>query len=170
VAAVLTGGLIARLENYGWALALIASAAITLVVLTLRLEAFRQREHDRAIDLILDGHDRISLAVVQRQRQRLASERTRQSLARSLEDTLHEAAKPLPLRARLSAVPVDPTVVAAAAGEIVEVVCLLRLPGASTRGVARAERLVEHALSPLYGRDADALREELRGVRHLLEN
>jgi hypothetical protein len=168
VAAVLAGGLTARFENYGWALPLICSAALTLVVLTLLLEVYRQRERDCAIDLILDGRGSIAIAAVQRERRRLTSERARQGLARTLEDTLHEAVKPRALRARITAIPVDPTVVSTAASEIVEVISWLRFPGASARGVARAERLVENALSPLYGRDADALREELRAVRHLL--
>ena len=46
---------------------------------------------------------------------------------------------------------------------------LLRTEGVSARGVARAEQLVERAVSPLYGQDADALRAELRRVRDLLE-
>ena len=47
---------------------------------------------------------------------------------------------------------------------------LLRTEGVSARGVARAERLVERAVSPLYGQDVGALREELRRVRDLLGN
>jgi hypothetical protein len=46
---------------------------------------------------------------------------------------------------------------------------LLLAPCAWARGVARAERLVERALSSLYGRDVGALREELRRVRDLLK-
>jgi hypothetical protein len=58
----------------------------------------------------------------------------------------------------------------AVADEILEVIGLLRRPNASARGVARVERLVERALSPLYGRDVDALREELWRVRDLLRH
>ena len=57
-----------------------------------------------------------------------------------------------------------------AAGELRDVIGLLRAEGVSARGVARAERLVERAVSPLYGQDVGALREELRRVRDLLGN
>ena len=71
---------------------------------------------------------------------------------------------------RVTPLPFEPMVLRMAAGELRDVIGLLRTEGVSARGVARAERLVEHAVSPLYGQDAGALREELRRVRDLLAN
>lgn len=140
-----------------------------MLVLTLLLAAYRQRERDCAIGLIIDGHEQIRIAAVERERRRLLSDRARQGLASSLEDKVREASERRSPRARVTPVPFDRVVVSAVASEMVEVISLLRSPCLWARGVARAERLVERALSPLYGRDVGALREELRRVRDLLE-
>ena len=71
---------------------------------------------------------------------------------------------------RVTPLPFEPRVLMLAAGELRDVIGLLRTEGVSARGVARAERLVERAVSPLYGQDVGALREELRRVRDLLGN
>jgi hypothetical protein len=170
VAAILTGSALACIERDGWALPLMCSAGSALVVLTLLLAGHRQRERDCAIGLILDGRERIPIAAVERQRRRLLSDRTRQGLASSLQEKVRQASDRRALRARVTPVPFDRVVVSTVAGEIVEVIILLRSPSASARGVARAERLVERALSPLYGSDVAALREELGRVRDLLED
>jgi hypothetical protein len=145
------------------------SAAGVLLVLTLLLAAYRQRECDCAIELVLDGRERIPIAAVARQRRRLLSDRTRQGLASSLEDKLRQASDRHVCRARIMPVPFEPVVVSTVAGEMVEVISLLRDSCACARGVALAERLVEHALSPLYGREVDALRAELCRVRDVLK-
>ena len=64
----------------------------------------------------------------------------------------------------------EPMVVRTVAGELRDVIGLLRAEGVSARDVARAERLVERAVSPLYGQDVGALGEELCRVRDLLGN
>ena len=71
---------------------------------------------------------------------------------------------------RVTPLPFEPRVVRLVAGELRDVIGLLRTEGVSARGVARAERLVERAVSPLYGQDVGALREELCRVRDLLGN
>ena len=71
---------------------------------------------------------------------------------------------------RVTPLPFESTVLTMAAGELRDVIGLLRTQAVSALGVARAERLVERAVSPLYGQDADALCEELRRVRDLLGN
>jgi hypothetical protein len=169
VAAVLTGSAIARVERGGWALPLMCAAGSVLLVLTLLLAAYRQRERECAIGLVLDGRERIPIAAVERQRRRLLSDRTRQGLAASLEEKVCQASDRRALRARVTPVPFDRVVVLTVASEIAEVIRLLRSPCACARGVARAECLVELALSPLYGRDVDALRGEVRRVRDLLK-
>ena len=71
---------------------------------------------------------------------------------------------------RVTPLPFEPMVVRTVAGELRDVIGLLRAEEVSARGVARAERLVERAASPLYGQDVGALREELRRVRDLPAN
>ena len=76
-----------------WAAALAASAAIVLLGLTVIVAAGRQCKRDRALDLILGGHERLAIAAVQQQRRRLLSQRTRTALARSLEDVVDQGAQ-----------------------------------------------------------------------------
>ena len=170
VAAVLTGGVIARIEGREWAGPLAGSAAGVLLILTVLLAGHKRRERDCAIELILEGREGIPIAAVERQRRRLISDRTRHGLSGNLEDLIRQSASRSGLQMRVTPLPFEPTVLRMAAGELREVSGLLRTEGVSARGVARAERLVERAVSPLYGQDADALREELRRVRDLLEN
>lgn len=170
VAAVLTGSVIARIEGRGWAGPLAGSAAIVLLILTVLVAAHKQRERDCAIELVLEGHETVPIAAVQRQRRRLLSDQTRNGLAGNLEDLIRQAAGRSRLQMRVTALPFEPTVLTMAAGELRDVIGLLRTEGVSARGVARAERLVERAMSPLYGQDVGALREELRRVRDLLAN
>ena len=141
-----------------------------LLILTVLLAAHKQRERDCAIELVLEGRETIPIAAVQRQRRRLLSEQTRNGLAGNLEDLIRQAASRSRLQMRVTPLPFEPTVLRMAAGELRDVIGLLRTEGVSARGVARAERLVEHAVSPLYGQDVGALREELRRVRDLLGN
>ena len=170
VAAVLTGSVIARIEGREWAGPLAGSAASVLLILTVLLAAHKQRERDCAIELILEGREGIPIAAVQRQRRRLLAEQTRNGLAGNLEDLIRQSASRSRLQIRVTPLPFEPTVLRMAAGELREVSGLLRTEGVSAGGVARAERLVERAVSPLYGQDTDALREELYRVRDLLEN
>jgi hypothetical protein len=86
VAAVLTGSVIARLEGGAWAVPLAVSAASVLLILTIGLALFEQHKRDCALELILAGGEATAIAVVQRQRRRLLSARTRNGLAASLED------------------------------------------------------------------------------------
>ena len=170
VAAVLTGGVIARIEGREWAGPLAFSAAIVLLILTVLLAAHKQRERDCAIELVLEGREGIPIAAVQRQRRRLLADQTRNDLAGNLEDLIRQAASRPRVQMRVTPLPFEPTVVRLVAGELRDVIGLLRAEEVSARGVARAERLVERAVSPLYGQDAGALREELRRVCDLLEN
>ena len=170
VAAVLTGSVIARIEGREWAGPLAGSATIVLLILTVLVAAHKQRERDCAIELVLEGRERVPIAAVQRQRRRLLSDQTRNGLAGNLEDLIQQAASRSRRQMRVTPLPFEPTVLTMAAGELRDVIGLLRAEGVSARGVARAERLVERAVSPLYGQDVGALREELCRVRDLLAN
>jgi hypothetical protein len=167
VAAVLIGSVIALIEGRPWAAALAGSAAAVLLVLGVLLAAHLQAERDCAIELVLDGRESLRIAAVERQRHRLLSERTRYALASRFEDVLEQASAGR--RFRLIAPPLfEPRIVRAVANELGDVIESLRSEGTSAGGVARAERLVERAVSPLYGQDAEALREELHRVHKLL--
>ena len=170
VAAVLTGSVIARIEGREWAGPLAGSAASVLLILTVLLAAHTQRERDCAIELVLEGHETVPIAAVQRQRRRLLLEQTRNGLAGNLEDLIRQAASRSRRQMRVTPLLFEPRVLTMAAGELRDVIGLLRTEGVSARGVARAERLVERAVSPLYGQDVGALREELCRVRDLLGN
>ena len=170
VAAVLTGSIIARLEGGAWAAPLAVSAAGVLLILTILLALFEQRKRDCALELILAGDEAAAIAVVQRQRRRLLSARTRNGLAASLEDIVRYVSSGPKRRSRIGRPLYEPSVVATVADELREVIGLLRADGVSARGVARVERLIKHAVSPLYGLEVSALREELGGcVRDLLK-
>ena len=161
VAAVLTGSVIARLEGGAWAVPLAVSAASVLLILTILLALFEQDKRDCALELILAGGEATPIAVVQRQRRRLLSARTRDGLAASLEDVVRYVSSGPKLRSRIGWPLYEPRVVAAVADELREVIGLLRAEGVSARGVARVERLIKHAVSPLYGLEVSVLREEL---------
>ena len=170
VAAVLTGSVIARIEGREWAGPLARSAAIVLLIITVLVAAHKQRERDCAIELVLEGRETIPIAAVQRQRGRLLSDQTRNGIAGNLADLIRQAGRRSRVQMRVTPLPFEPRVVRLVAGELRDVIGLLRADGVSARGVARAERLVEHAVSPLYGQDVGALRAEVRRVRDLLEN
>ena len=170
VAAVLAGSVIARIEGQEWASPLAYSAASVLLILTLLLAAHRQRERDCAIDLILDGREHLPLSAVQRQRQRLLAERTRHCLGSNLENAVRQATKGRRRDVCVTTPLFEATVVAGAVDELREVIGLLQTEGVRARGVARVERLIEHATSPLYGQDPGALHHELRQVRELLKD
>ena len=167
VAAVLIGSVIAMLEGRPWAASLAGSAAAVLLTLAVLLASHLQARRDGAIELLLEGRDSLTVIAVERQRHRLLSERTRLALAARLEDVLEQAADGR--KFTFLAPPLfEPRVVRAVATELGDVIESLRSEGISARGVAQAERLVARAVSPLYGPDAEALREELRRVHELL--
>jgi hypothetical protein len=107
----------------------------------------------------------VPIAPVQRQRKRLLAGRTRLDLARSFEELLQKASTRRRVQLRRLPPLFEPAIVRAVTTELCGLIALLRTEGVSARGVARAERLVEHGVPPLCGHDATALREELRRVR-----
>ena len=167
VAAAPIGSVIALSEGRRWAATLACSAAAVLLLLGVLLAAHLQAQRDRAIELVLEGREGLRIAAVQRQRQRLLAERTRQALASRLADVLELASAGR--KFSLLAPPLfEPRIVRTVASELGDVIESLRSQETSACGVARAERLVERAVSPLYGQEAEALREELCRVRELL--
>ena len=168
VAAVLVGSVLALAQGARWAIGLVCSAGGVLVVLSLLLAARLQARRDCAIDAILDGDEDLAVAIVQRERRRLVSPRNRIGLARSLEKLAREAAVPRVGKARFLPPLCEPRLVAQVTDELRELAAVLRTGAVSARGVARLERLVSRATSPLYGHDVVAVRQELCRVGLLL--
>ena len=137
---------------------------LTLAVL---LAVHLQAQRDAAIDLVIERRERLNIVAVEHQRQRLLSKRTRHALASRFEDVLKQASEGR--KFGLLAPPLfEPRIVRAVATELGDLIESLLSDGVSARGVAQAERLIARAVSPLYGQDEDALREELRRVLELL--
>ena len=133
------------------------SAASVLIVLTGLLFAHVQRERDCAIVLILEGRETLAIAAVQRQRKRLLAARTRERIIDEFVGAIHEVCRRSPSFS-LTPPRFERAVVAAVTDELHNVICLLGDGGCSARAIASAERLVEQATSPLYGRDVNTLR------------
>jgi hypothetical protein len=168
VAAVLTGSMIALSEGRAWAPAVAISAAIVLFGLIVVAVGFEQRKSDRAVDPILEGHENVLIAAVQRQHRRLLSQRTRTGLAGSFEDMTKLASNRPRLQMRGARPLFSTRVIAAVVADLRAVIQLLGADDAPTRGVAAAERLITRADSPLYGQQAEPLRQELHRLRQLL--
>jgi hypothetical protein len=167
-AALMAGALIARIEGDAWADAVAVSAGLVLLTLTVVVLALRQRVRDEAIHLIAEGHEALPIAVVQRQRQRLLSPRTRDTLARTLEMMLRQAVRPPRIMTRGARPLFSVVVIASVAPDLRGLISVLRTKNASAKGVGLLKRLITHGDSPLYGREAAVLREELRRVRSAL--
>lgn len=139
-----------------------------VMVLTGLLLGHVQRERDCAMALILQGREGLDLAPVQRQRKRLLAPRTSERLIADLEDAVRVARRP---KHSVSLTPprFEASVVVPLADDLHDVMSLLGDRRCSARAVASAEQLVEQAISPLYGQEVDALRDELRRLRLLLK-
>lgn len=167
-AALMVGAVIARIEGDVSAVAVALSAGLVLLTLTVVVLALRRRVRDEAIHLIAEGHEALPIAVVQRQRQPLLSPRTRDTFARTLEMMLRQALRPPRIMTRGARPLFSVLVIGSVAPDLRALISVLRTENASAKGVGLLERLITHGDSPLYGREAAVLREELRRVRSAL--
>ena len=167
VTTMLAAGLSAVLAGVSEAGAVVVAALLVQVAVTWRLVLTASARRDIVLDLIVDGREALPLRSVARERRRLLDRRHRVLLARALDALREEAAIPLMRRSSLPLY--SRRVVAAVAPELEETAQALRRSDARVRGVALSERLLSGHDSPLYGDDADRLREELRRVRFLLD-
>jgi hypothetical protein len=165
---LLLAGVAALFLGVGQALPfVIASAIVVLVFAALAGEQWDRRRF-AARQLVLDGRESLPLAPVQRERRRLLEARTRRYVARSFERVLqHVTRRPAPVPTAVRPL-FDVGTVASVTADLREIVKLLHAGVVHARGVALAERLLTEGISPLYGYDAIALRDELRRVRYLL--
>jgi hypothetical protein len=168
VGLVLLGSVAGLIFGVGHAVSLFLGSSIVLLVLAALAGEQWDRRRFAARQLVLDGRETLPLAPIQRERRRLLEARTRQYVARSFERVLqHVTRRPAPAPASVRPL-FDVGTVAAVTDDLREIVKLLHTGVARARGVALAERLLTEGVSPLYGYDAIALRDELRRVRYLL--
>jgi hypothetical protein len=94
VAAVLVGSVIDVIQGVAWAAAAALSAVIVLFGLAIVAGVFAQRRRDRALDLIIEGHETVPVAAVQRARERLHAARAQRRLARAIDGMVDQALNP----------------------------------------------------------------------------
>jgi hypothetical protein len=146
----------------------LGAAAVVQLGLLVALPYFRTRTREIVEELIAAGHDRsLGLRLVEAHRRRLTSREERERIARSLEHLIRDARRWYTV---LPAHRPPPGVLSLrfTEAEARDVVALLRTDGAQARGIALTSRLLGDGASPLYGDEADELREELRRIRYLL--
>jgi hypothetical protein len=162
---LVAGVLLYRAAPAGPPLAIAAS--IVLVVEGVRLAVLQQSTRDVCVDMIIEGVGRPPLRAVEREWRRFEDPRHLASLARSLDevvDTAWRPVSPIPSSRPLFSV----RVVRPVAPQLSEIARLLRTDSPPVRGVALIERLITSGASPLYGTDVELLRDELRRTRYLL--
>ena len=162
-------GIVGILRHSDSAPVVLGAAVLVAVglVFSVAFSAFEIR--DRAQEVIAAGYERLPLRVVRDERLRLASRRERERFARSLERLLKDAQnwyRILPA----TRPPHGVHELRFAEREVREVASLLRSDPVHVPGVARTARfLSDGAASPLFGGDDEALRDELRRIRDLLD-
>ena len=161
-------GAVAAVEGMSWGVPVMLGAAGALILLVAAAAVFHGRERVHALALILDGRERLPLPAVERERRRLLAASLRRRLAASLLEMAEpDAGRVATLTA--GAAPIfDVPVLREVEPDIRRLAALLHLEPSDARAVALVERLLTNGLSPLYGRDAEVLREELHRLQYLL--
>jgi len=166
---LLVGSIIAQLEGHSWATAPIASSTLVLAALTALLLTLKQRVCDRATGLIAEGRDALAIATVQRQRQRLAAQRRRTTLANTLKSMLRQATAPPRIITRGTRPLFDVRVIAAVAADLRAIIGLIQTGTPPARGVALIDRLMTDGHSAFYGHEVKPLHDELHHIRNALQ-
>ena len=173
VGGILAADLIVVLEHAPLGLALGLPLALALACVTaqiaigLRVAYLAWRRRAICRQLIIDGEGDLPLRAVERERRRLETARRCAELAEAIGRLVDEATHP---RSRRAFKPLiyHPAVVRAVAAELHEITRLLRYGDVDVRGVASVEALLVSGESPLYGVQAEVLRDELGRVRYFL--
>ena len=152
-----------------WALAGGFITVHVLLALVAIAAGLRGRARRQALNLILEGRERLALAAVERERRRLLNPRTRRRLATELTGFLEGALLARGVPVASPALLADPSVVRENASDVSAFAALVRAAPASARGVAVVECLLRRRSSALYGKEAQPLGEELRRARYLLQ-
>jgi len=147
----------------------VGAAALVALALAVSVGFSGLQIRDRAQEIIAGGYERLPIRAVLDERRRLLSHRQRERFARSLERLLKDAQnwnRILPS----TRPPQGVRELRFAESEVHEVATLLRSDPVNVPGVARTARfLSDGAASPLFGGDDEALRNELRRIRDLLD-
>jgi hypothetical protein len=152
-----------------WGLPLLIGAAIVQLALGLVLALHAGLQRERARELIIAGRGELPLPVLQRERGRLQRPRRSRSHARALEE-LVRAAERWPTLVRSCRPVFDPQLVRAAAPQLRAIATRLRVSRVTAHTAARVERLLTSGASPLYGRELEELRAELRRIEAELDD
>jgi hypothetical protein len=167
VTAVQAAGLVFLSGDLGFGLSLALAAVVVQLGLGCRLAALRAGRRELCLELIVASRQALPLGCVDRERHRLLDPRTWERLAKSIDEVLNSASRPLPLHPAVRPI-FYVRVIRRVAPELCQVASLLRGDAPCVRGVAAVEWLLTSPASPLYGVDVEPLREELGRVRYLL--
>jgi hypothetical protein len=168
VVAMFAGGIAGSIEHAPWGRPVAVAAGLVLLAFAFIAWVRVQTCRDRALELIVQGRESLPVTAVQRQRRRLASVRTRSSLARTLESMIDETLRRRPVALRSARPLLSRSVIRGALDELRAIVRLLETDDVTVRGTALIERMVTHGESSLYGQDALALRSDLARARAML--
>jgi hypothetical protein len=167
VAAVQLGALALWWVSASHAGALTLGAAVVQLALGLRWASLRMQRRELCLELVIAGRERLPVAAVARERQRLDDPGLQAQLATSLEELADIAVQQHRPWERQRPI-YHPRVLAAVEPELRDVAARLRAGGVDLRGVALLDRLVTSGFSPLYGEETGPLRDELGRGRYLL--
>jgi hypothetical protein len=143
------------------------AATLALMAAGPRLAVLRESGRALCLDMIIEGGCRLPIGAVERQWRQLEDPRHLADLARSLDEVVDIAARPLP--ALPSSRPLFTVhVVRRVGAQLSELAQLLRDDAPPARGVAMVERLITSGESPLYRADVELLSQEIRRARYLL--
>jgi hypothetical protein len=167
VTAAQTAGVVFVAGNLRFGLAVAIAGLVMQVGLGCRLATLRAARRELCLELIVDGRQGLPLTCIERERRRLLDPRTWERLAKSIDEILNSAGRPLPVHPAVRPI-FHVRVIRRVAPELCQVASLLRGDAPCVRGVAAVEWLLRSPPSPLYGVDIESLREELGRVRYLL--
>lgn len=165
VTAIQAAGLVFFASHMAFGLSLAIAAVVVQLGLGCRIAALRTYRREICLELIVEGHATLPLPCIERSCRRLLDGRTPELLARWIDDIVATAVRPPkpPAPRPLT----DARVIRETAPELRQVAALLRADPA-VRGVALIEWLLTSAATPVYGRDVEPLRQELRRACYLL--
>jgi hypothetical protein len=165
VTAAQAAGLVFLSGNLRFGLSLAFAGVVVQVGLACRLAALRAHRRALCLELIAGGRQALPLACINREWRRLLDPRTPEQLARSIDEMLEIAARPLPVHP--AARPMfHVRVIRHVALELRQIASLLRCDAPCVRGVAAVEWLLTSSASPLYGGQVEPLRQELGRARY----
>jgi hypothetical protein len=167
VTAVQAAGVVFLAGNLRFGLWLALAGVVVQVGLGCRLAALRASRRELCLELIIAGRQALPLSCIDRERRRLLDPRTREQLARSIDEMLEVAARALPLHPANRPL-FYVRIVRRVAPELRQIASLLRCDAPCVRGVAAVEWLLTSSATPLYGVQDEPLRQELGRARYLL--